>query len=149
MPVHRDDDFDAVLDGLRTEFSEGVEDVAEAALAHTQRNWRSGRDARGRPWLPNAPATIETKGHDRPNIDTGATLNSGFITRQGPFSVALGFGGQVGWLEWGTENAPARPVVRPMKTYLRHDAFRSQLARRIQRYLAGIETNLDLGGFDP
>lgn len=125
--------------------SEGAlaKEIADAVHEQVDENWRSGMDATGTPWTPNAPSTIRSKGGSTPLIDTEqmrddyAVSTDGDTARFGPASDRAAKLTAIHEHGVAEQGIPPRPIIRPAHEYA-GDIAGDVGERSLKRALDGV-----------
>lgn len=124
--------FDEVVDAVESGVDDGIVQAAEDELEAAEEAYDKEETVLGTPWKPLSPVTIRQKGHDTILVETGDMRDSGFVD-EGDDEVRVGFSDwKVPIHEFGTEDIPARPIVGPMRTDLRHDRLSDTVAESVE-----------------
>lgn len=118
-----------------------LKSTGEKTVKRIEKGFDRSQDAMGRPWTPNAPATVRSKGFNRPLYEFG-NLQQSFdsevkesdrevdVYTEDPKAPIHEFGGS---------NIPPRPMLRPAAIWAENELLDDEFDDAIGKELRKIE----------
>lgn len=124
-------DFDRLtpfIAAFRPFLTRQVDETAKEAYDEMIKNWEQGANAKGKPWEPLAPSTIQQKGHATPLIETRQMINSAsYDFDKGELAATISIEDEEGKVlthEYGApdQGIPPRPILAPTRDLIEENA---------------------------
>lgn len=135
MPVEDQNNIPLARREIDNAIDNALASTGEHAVDTIKKGFDTSTDALGRPWTPNAPATVRDKGFNRPLYRYG-NLQESFYSKTSTRAKEVEIGSTsdiLGIHEYGAPNAgiPPRPVLQPAANWLEQDVLEDAFSETI------------------